>query len=445
MINKIIRLFRNNEIVKDSLLLSLFTCLIKIAGYFEKVLLAYFWGTSYEADTYNAVFTIIISIFIFFREIIEPGFLNTFLETGYKFEKNEAWKVFYSTFWCMMPLAVLIACVLFFYPAFVTHLILPGFSNERFALSSEMIKNVSFACIFLVLSTLTNITLNAYKQFTQAAAGDFTFKLSIILCILFFANTVGISAAIYGIITGAIMKLFIHIAALRKNTKNEFFSFRSNYLQQIGQLSWPLFIGILFSQISTLTDNIFASYLPDGSISALSYAKKIVELPIVIFPYVLSTVLFPYFSQLNIENNLGAIRSSLYKSLRWIAIAFIPIALFTFFFSDFIIQIIFQHGAFNAVSTRLTAEPLAIYSLGMPAFAVETILVIAYFALSDTKTPVFIGILCTITNILITWFSVRYFAYLGIAWGLVVSKTLKVIILLYLLKNKLKKQSTGYE
>jgi putative peptidoglycan lipid II flippase len=112
-------------------------------------------------------------------------------------------------------------------------------------------------------------------------------------------------------------------------------------------------------------------------------------------------------------------------------------AIFLFFFSEEIIQLVFQRGAFNSDSTFLTAKPLAIYSLGMLAFAIETVLVVAYFAVSDTKTPVFIGIICVIINILITWFLIHYISYSGIAWGLVISKTIKVIILLYLFDNKL--------
>jgi murein biosynthesis integral membrane protein MurJ len=438
MIKKMIQLFNNNEIIKASLVLSLITCLIKLTGYIEKVLLAYFWGTGYEADAYNAIFTFIISILVFFREIIEPGFLNVFLKTKHESGEKDAWKVFFSIFWCIFPIALLISFTLFCYPNFVTYLVLPGFSGERLSLSGDLMKAASLACVFIILSTLTNITLNAYKRFTVAALGDLAFKFSIILFMLFFANPSGIYAAIYGIALGSIIRLFIHFVPLLKNIKYEFFNFKSGYLQKIWLISWPLLIGIIFSQISNLVDNAFASYLQEGSISALSYAKKIVELPIVIFPYALSIVLFPHFSQLHIEKNISRIRDLLYATLKWIAIIFVPLAIITFLFSENIIQLIFQRGAFNAASTLLTAKPLAIYSLGMPAFAIETVLVIAYFSLSDTKTPIFTGIICVLINMMITWIILQYAGYLGIAWGLVASKSLKVIVLLYLLKNKLK-------
>lgn len=442
MIKKIFYFFKNNEIIKASLILSLITCLIKLAGYIEKVLLAYYWGTSFDADSYNAIFTFIISILVFFREIIEPGFLNVFLKTKHESGEKKAWEVFFSVFLCILPVAVLISLILFCYPNSVTHLILPGFSGERLSLSGDLMKTASLACVCLILSTLTNITLNAYKRFTIAAVGDLVFKFALILFILLFADKSGIFAAIYGMVFGSIIKLFVHFIALLKNAKGKFFSFRTIYLQKIWVISWPLLIGIIFSQISNLVDNIFASYLQEGSISALSYAKKIVELPVVIFPYALSIVLFPHFSQLHIEKNIFRLKELLHTTLKWIAVIFIPLAMITFLFSENIIHLIFQRGAFNVESTLLTAKPLAIYSFGMPAFAIETVLVIAYFALADTKTPVFTGIVCVILNIIITWILLQYIDYLGIAWSFVVSKSLKVIILLYLLKSKFKKYTT---
>jgi len=415
---------------------------MKVAGYIEKVLLAFYFGTSYEADSYNAVFTFIISILVFFREIIEPAFLNVFLKAKHDSGEKEAWKVFFTIFWCVFPLAVCISFLLFNYSAFITHLVLPGFSGERLSLSENLMKLASFACVFVILSTLTNITLNAYKRFTIAASGDLVFKINIILCMFLFANTVGVFAAIYGLILGSIVRLIIHFAALLTNAKNEFFTFRTDYLRKIWLISWPLLVGIIFSQVSNLVDNVFASHLQEGSISALSYAKKVIELPIVIFPYALSIVLFPHFSQLHIEKNSFRIQSLLYTTLKWIAVIFIPLATLIFLFSENIIQLIFQRGAFDVASTLLTAKPLAIYSLGMPAFAIETVLVIAYFSLADIKTPIFVGIICVLLNIMITWILLPYVEYLGIAWSLIISKSLKVLILLYLLKNKFKIQRT---
>jgi murein biosynthesis integral membrane protein MurJ len=435
MRKKIIRRLKDNVIVWASFMLSAVTCLVKLTGYVEKVLLARHWGTGYEADAYNAVFAFIFSIFVFFREIVEPGFLAGFLNVKRESGEKESWRVFFSIFWCLIPAGMILSLFLFLWPNTVTHIVLPGFSGECFTLTADLMKSASSACVFLILSTLTYIALNAYKRFTVAAMGDLAFKLTIVLGIFLFAERMGIYAAIYGIALGAVVKLTIHAAALWKNIPWDY-GFHSGYMRSIWVLTWPLLIGIIFSQISSLVDNVFASYFREGCLSALSYSKKIVELPVVIFPYTLSIVIFPFFSRLHIARDTGCLRGLLRKTLTWITLVFVPLAVFLFFFSETVTRLVFQHGAFDAESTLLTAEPLAVYALGMPAFAVETVLVVFYFSLADTKTPVFTGIGCVIVNIVITWILVQTIGHQGIAWGLVVSKTLKVTILLYLLKYK---------
>jgi murein biosynthesis integral membrane protein MurJ len=441
MLRKIICLIQENLIVRASLVISGITMLVKIAGYAEKMLLAYYWGTGYEADAYNAVFAFIFSIFVFFREIIEPGFLHTFLKVKHASGEKKSWHVFFSVFWIIFPAGTVVLLCLFLFPDQVVHGVLPGFSGARFELTSGLIRYASFACIFMIPSTLTYITLTACKRFTSAAVGDLAFKLVIVAGILLLAGHTSIYSAIYGMVFGAAVKLAIHGIALRKFFFIENISgIRSSYVRTVWILAWPLLIGIIFSQISTLTDNVFASYLQEGSISALNYAKKVVELPVVIFPYAISIVVFPFFSELHIEKDMRRLRKLLGETLKWIAIVFIPLAILLFFFSDTVTQLIFQRGAFDGSSTGLTSAPLAVYALGMPAFAIETVLVIFYFSIADTKAPVFTGIGCVIINIAFTWILIRYVGYTGIAWGLVVSKTLKVIILLYLLKYRFNKK-----
>jgi murein biosynthesis integral membrane protein MurJ len=341
MLKKITHLVRENLIVRASMLLSAITVLVKLAGYAEKMLLAYFWGTGYEADAYNAVFAFIFSFFVFFREIIEPGFMNTFLKARHISGEKNAWRVFFSVFWPLFLVGILVSLALFLFPDQVVHAVLPGFRGERFELASGLLRNAVPACVFMILSTLTYITLTAHRRFMPAAIGDLVFKMGIVVCMLLLAGRTGIFSAVYGMVFGAAVKLAIHGMALRKNMSFENTGIHAKYLRAVWVLAWPLLIGIIFSQISTLTDNVFASYLQEGSISALNYAKKVVELPVVVFPYALSVVIFPFFSELHIEKNICRLRRLLHETLKWIAIVFIPLAV-----------LLFRHGHAACFSAR---------------------------------------------------------------------------------------------
>ena len=130
------------------------------------------------------------------------------------------------------------------------------------------------------------------------------------------------------------------------------------------------------------------------------------------------------------------LKDLLANSLKWIVIVFLPIAAFFFVFSTPLIEIIFERGAFNAASTILTARPLMVYSLGLVFFAIETILVIFYYANADTKTPVFVGMICVVLHIALSLVLIKIMGYIGIALSFVIQKSVKNLVLLYLVRQK---------
>jgi len=428
---------KNYPIARSSLVLIGITLSVKVIGYAEKLLIAYYWGTGIEVDTYTLVTTIILAIFFLFREIIEPGYLTVYLKL--KTEKGEqtAWYLFKSISLIITLITTLLTILIMIFPQNVIHLFAPGFNIENNSMASQLIKIAGPACVFLALSTLTYITLNAYKQFALAALGDLMQKAAILLIIVLLYPKFGIYAAAIGIFAGAIARLFTHLPLLiRKMTVRLKIQIEKQPLMSVWHLTWPLLIGVLFSQLSSLVDNIFASYLPEGSISALSYSRKLVELPIVVLPYAISVVLFPFLSLYVIKNQTDKIKSTIFESIKWIVIIFIPLSIFFGIMSQHLVEIVFQRGAFDAMSTVLTAKPLTLYSIGMLFFALETVIVIFYFAFADTKTPIFTGIACSVLNILLTFILIKPLGYLGIALSLVVTKTIKVTVLSILLNKK---------
>lgn len=345
--------------------------------------------------------------------------------------------MFFSLLRYLVLVGLGVTFVLFFFPGHIIHVILPGFTGSQLDVSSELLKYMSFACFLLIISNLTYITLTAYKSFGFVALGDLLFKILIIVSLIIFSKNYGLSSILIGITLGTFVKLVIHLIGLRRKFIFSPFLSGNKYMKNIWILTWPILIGIIFSQISSIVDNMFASFLPEGSISALGYSKKIVDLPVVVLPYALSIVIFPYFSELYIEKRIDQLKKILFKTLALISLVFIPVAIFSYLLSDDIVKLIFQRGAFDIESTLLTARPLAIYAIGMPAFAIETVLVVFYFSIGDTKTPIFIGVVCVVINIFFTWWLIDSTGYLAIASSLVISKTLKVILLLFLLKRKI--------
>lgn len=410
--------------------------LAKGMGYAEKLILAYYYGTSVETDVYLVVLGIVMSTFLLVRELVEPGYLPVFQAALKGDDPQKAWRLFNDVARLILLGTVLLVVAGVFNPGPVVRLFAPGFEAPAQALAERLFQLSYPAAIFWSLSALTYITLNGLKRFFLPALGDIAMKLGAILTIALAQPYWGVNAMGVAILIGAMARLGVHLFALSSKINVARTSFRSPEMRQMGLLTLPILAGVLFSQASTLIDNSFASLFTEGAVAALSYAKKVVELPILVLPYALSIVIFPYFSSLHAAQKHGQQQRLLGETLYWIFLFFLPLAILFGLFAGPLVQLVFERGAFDASSTALTRAPLLVYAFGMPALAVETILVLYYFSVKDTRTPILVGISMVILNILLAWLTMDWLGYVAIAGALVVSKSLKNLILLLLLRRK---------
>lgn len=426
-----------NKLFKASVGLISINLFAKVLGYGEKLLLAKYFGTGYQVDVYTVVITLIFSFFYFFREIVEPSILRIFLEKE-KEENGEGWAIFNFGIRIILGLTIIVSVLIYAFPEKTIKIFASGFEGEKFLLAISLLRKTIISCIFLSLSTLTSIILNAKKYFVFPALGDLIFKLIIILGFLLIDLENGILGIGIAIVIASLLKLGLHLGLLYKNLSFSKLNVSKDSKAQMLRLSIPLLAGVIFSQCSGIIDNNFASKLQEGAISSISYAKKIIELPIVILPYVLSIVVFPFFSEFSIKNQTEKLHKLLTDTLYFLTILFLPLALYFVFNSYEIVELIFKRGAFDQNSVILTYKPLLIYSFGLVFFAIEAILVIYYFSQADTKTPVIIGIVCVCLNIVLTWVLIKKIGYLGIPLAYVIQKGIKNIWLLILKKEDLK-------
>lgn len=432
------KLSLKKSIGKISVIITTIVLMTKALGYLEKIIIAYYWGTDYRADAYYAVVTIAVSVSLLFREITEPGLLNILLKSEKQNGITESNKAYVTIFRTISLVALAICSIQILFPSLVSGVFLSGFMGERLMLANQLFRVVGLGIFVMIITTITNTYLLSGKQFVTIAISEFVYKLVVILFLFMLAGTKGVIVATGSIIIGAAVKFSIQWLKIKKLYAPSYTAVDKKYIRQLLLISWPLLIGNIFSQIGTIAHNNFASYMADGTLSALAYAKKIIDLPVVLFPYTLSVIVFPYFATMSIEKDTLKMQDLLNDSLKYILLFFIPLTIFTANFPEDIIRVIFERGAFDAQSTSLTSSALRIYNLGMIAFALETILVIYLLANARIKLPVIIGIVCVLVDVIITFMLIKPLGYTGIAWGYIISRWIKVLLLVYVLWGDLR-------
>ena len=110
-----------------------------------------------------------------------------------------------------------------------------------------------------------------------------------------------------------------------------------------------------------------------------------------------------------------------------------------------LVRLLFQRGQFDAASTFGTAQCLLIYAIGLGTFALEGLFVYCFYAMSNTRTPITVGIVFVIVDMVLAAALLRRFESLGIVGAFVIAKTAKVLVLGWLLNRKLGKRMWGQE
>jgi putative peptidoglycan lipid II flippase len=411
--------------------LSTIAVLTKIFGFAEKFVIAHFFGTSDTADVYFASTGIILSIIWLVRELMYPSLLPVFADSLSK-SASASGNLFRKAFLSAAGFLAVAALVLIFFCGHLTKLLLPGFSESKRLVTVNLLRMLSPAVFFLGLTMVTYTTLNARKKFLKAAFPEAVLKLFIVLGLIALLPVLGIYAlaVVMGLGgLGCLLAQLYFIPEHKSLTKQDNDKNGTEYFKNVLLLMGPLVVGVIFSRISGLVDNLLASMLPSGQLSYLGYSKKLIDAILLIGPVALVTVIYSQLSHLASAKEYEKFTSLISKTFRLLIYLSVPVACLLIGLNQPIIRVLFQRGEFTADSTFGTSRAFMIYAFGLITFSLEVLFVHSFFALKDTKTPVTYGILCVFLDITLAIALLKPLGFLGIAGAFVISKTAKIIIL----------------
>ncbi len=330
----------------------------------------------------------------------------------------------------------------------VISMIAPGFlqNYEKFELSIQL-SRLSFPfVVFICLTSLIGAYLNTFGKFASMAVTPVILNLSLIFVLLFFFRSddkVEISTFLSLTISLAgIIQLIWLVFNLKKNNSNFNFSIKKIFnknreTSKFFNLLIPAIIGNGAYQLNLLIDMILASTLPDGSISYLYYADRVNQLPLGVLGIAISTALLPVLSRQIKDRKKLMANKSISSAIKFGIIFSIPSFVGILILSKEIISFLFLRGAFGIDDVQLTSVALQALCFGLPAFIMIKILVVPFFANEDTKTPIKISVLCMVINLILNLILIKDFLHVGLAISTSISAWINVILLGFILKNKL--------
>jgi putative peptidoglycan lipid II flippase len=195
-------------------------------------------------------------------------------------------------------------------------------------------------------------------------------------------------------------------------------------------------VGSSLSYIDMLIARAVASSLGEGIISALNYSYRLMGVPLGLMAGSISIAVFPFMSSKATVDRQALAKETmrgLYAS--WLVA--LPIGVIFFVLSQPIIRIMFERGAFTPQATKITADMLAFFSLGIPAMTAWQIATRAFYALQDTITPLKVGFIQIAIDIALLLTLPRVMGYKGLPLATSTSISMGFLLLWKLLCAKL--------
>jgi putative peptidoglycan lipid II flippase len=423
--------------------ISFFTLLSRILGFVRDVVIARVFGAGMGADA----FFVALKIPNFLRRLFAEGAFGTafvpvfsdYIKGGEDGATKEAAQSVFTALSLVLVLVVAVGQIIM--PLLIL-IIAPGFSDnpEKYQLTVDLTR-ITFPYIFFIsLVALAGGILNSFHRFALPAATPILLNVSLIIGALYIAPAMdrpALGLAI-GVLLGGVAQLAIQLPALARIGMP--FSFRWNWkhpaIRRILLLMGPSVLGVSVAQVNLLFDIFLASWLREGSISYLYYADRLVEFPLGLIGIAMGTAILPALSAKAASDDREGLRHDLDFGLRLVLIINIPATVGLVVLREPILSLLFERGAFDIDATRLTAQALLAYGLGLTAFSSIKVLAPAFYAMKDTKTPVRIAIICMVSNMVLNLILMIPFQHAGLALATTISGFLNAGLLLRGLEKK---------
>ena len=339
------------------------------------------------------------------------------------------------SFWTTISLFIF---CLILYP--ISPILLPHLTIKELSMDMQQLIPLMHIALLLLLFSgmviLGNSVLNARGRSVLTSTVQLVVPITVILALLFFGNRYGIMVAMYGMVVGQLLNLFIlqyylgyyDVTLWPKLNLHAQAEFTQLFRQYI-----PLVLSAFFIAAASPVATLLAMSLPEGGVSAFNLGNKVVLFCTGLFSAAVSTVMLPYFSVLVAKNHMVSARRELSFFLMLATFISVPISVILYLESIPIIRLIFEGKTFDSSATGLVAQVMQYAVIQIPFFVCNSL--ILKFA-TATKHLFIINVLALVglvINIGASILLMKYIGVAGIALGASVSMLLSTVMLLLVL------------
>ena len=418
------------------------TGLCRVLGYVRDAVIANQFGTSWVNSAFCTAFAIPNTLRRLFGEgAMASSFIPLFAEELHVNGTDSAYKAArivlttLGAFLSVLGVAVSLVCL-------VLAAVMPV--EPRITLTFLLTAVMMPYSVLVCLTAVGGAMLNTLGHFSRPALAPVFLNIAMIAGAWLGGKLAAppehqVYVLAVGVLAGGVLQLWFQVPELRARgfRFHIVWELRDPFVNCILRLMGPAMIGAGVSQVNILVDRFMALSLNERGTAVLTYADRLVELPLGVFGIALATAVLPAMSFCAARNNHKGLVTALGFALRHVCFIMLPATVGLVLLAEPIVRLLFERGAFSADSTRATAFALCMYAPGLVAFSFVKIIIPVFYARKDTKTPVAVGVSVLALNIVLNYILMHtWMREAGLALSTTICAYLNVVVLLVVLRRQ---------
>jgi putative peptidoglycan lipid II flippase len=410
----------NRQIARAALVVLLGFLASGVLGLVRTAVISATFGTTNASDAFNTAQRIPEALYVLVAGgALGSSFIPVFSRFLAQNDEEGAWRlasaVMTLVFWITAAMAVLVAL---FAPQIVDSFLARGKPPEVQALTTTLTQIMMLTTVIFSVSGLLMGILNAHQVFTLPALALSMNNIGLIFGALVLAHVLppaaGEKANIYGLAVGAILGAALHLAIQlpglpRVKARLRFLpDWHVSGVREVLVLMGPRVLGLGIVQINFLVNAALSNSMVAGSYTALTTAWTLMFFVLGVIAQSIGTAVFPSLSALAAANDMPGFKEALAGAMRSVLFLALPATVGLIVLGRPIIGLIFERGEWTPESTAATAWALAFFAIGICGHSLLEVLSRAFYALSDTRTPVAVGVASMAANIILSLILIQF-------------------------------------